>query len=225
MTTSDDPKSKKPTFPWDMPRTRLFLIRHGQVENFQERRLNGQTDVGLSDWGRRQYDRLARRLLEAGVDLDAVYASDLTRARVGGQVLSSILDRPLTLLPEFQEINFGQWEGLNFEELERDWPGEIKRRYQNLYHHRPPEGETLAEMEARVWQALEQLIDAHRHRSFLLVAHAGVNRVILCRALGLDPKHLLKMDQDYGCLNVIDFFDDGRSVVKLINGVSWDSPS
>ncbi|MBU0515958.1 MAG: histidine phosphatase family protein [Proteobacteria bacterium] len=225
MTTSDDTEPKKTPFLWDMPRTRLYLIRHGQVENFHQRRLNGRTDVGLSDWGRRQYDRLARRLLEAGVGVDAVYASDLTRARVGGEVLSSILDRPLTLRPEFQEINFGQWEGLNFEELERDWPGEFKRRYQDLYHHRPPQGETIAEMEARVGAALERLIDTHRHRSFLLVAHAGVNRVILCRAIGLGPEHLFKLDQDYGCLNVIDFFDDGRSLVKLVNGVSWDSSS
>jgi alpha-ribazole phosphatase len=216
---------KKSPFLWDLPRTRVYLIRHGQVEDYEQRRFHGQNDVGLSDFGRRQYDRLARRLLEARVDIEAVYASDLTRAKVGGRVLSGILDRPLTLLSELREINFGLWEGLDYQQIQAGWADEFERRYQDFYNHRPPEGETIAEMDARVWAALTGMVQRHHHRCFLVVAHSGVNRVILCRVLGLDPEHLFALDQDYGCLNVIDFFDDGRSLVKLINGVSWDSPS
>jgi alpha-ribazole phosphatase len=215
----------KPPFPWELPRTRLYLIRHGQVADFEERRYHGQTDIGLSDFGRRQYDRLARRLLEARVAVEAVYSSDLTRARVGGRVLSDILARPLTLMPELRELHFGVWEGLNYEQIQAGWADEFERRFQDFYNHRPPEGETIAEMDARVWAVLTELVDRHRHRSFLVVAHSGVNRVTLRRVLGVGPDHLFSLDQDYGCLNVIDFFDDGRSLVKLLNGVSWDSPT
>ncbi len=225
MSGREPPSAPKAPFIWDLPRTRIYLIRHGQVEDYEQRRFHGQNDVGLSDYGRRQYDRLARRLLEARVDVEAVYASDLTRAKVGGRVLSGILDRPLTLLPELREINFGLWEGLDYQQIKAGWADEFEARYQDFYNHRPPEGETLAEMDARVWAALMGLVERHRHRSVLVVAHSAVNRVILCRVLGLGPEHLFALDQDYGCLNVIDFFDDGRSLVKLLNGVSWDSPS
>jgi alpha-ribazole phosphatase/probable phosphoglycerate mutase len=225
MSESRPSPAIRPPFPWDLPRTRLYLIRHGQVEDFEERRYHGQSDIGLSDFGRRQYDRLARRLLEAKVDVEAVYSSDLTRAKVGGRVLSDILDRPLTLVPELRELNFGLWEGLNYEQIQAGWADEFERRFKDFYNHRPPQGETIAEMETRVWAVLTGLVERHHHRAFLVVAHSGVNRVTLCRAMGLGPDHLFAIDQDYGCLNVIDFFDDHRTVAKLVNGVSWDSSS
>src|SRR3990172_1839376 len=51
-----------------------------------------------------------------------------------------------------------------------------------------------------------------------VVAHGGVNRVILCDAMKLPMENFFRIEQDYGCLNVIDYFDDGVKVVKLLNG-------
>ena len=61
------------------------------------------------------------------------------------------------------------------------------------------------------------LIAQHHEEAFLVVAHAGVNRVILSEALGLSLDYLFRLDQNYGCLNVIDYFPD-MAVVRLVNG-------
>jgi alpha-ribazole phosphatase/probable phosphoglycerate mutase len=61
-------------------------------------------------------------------------------------------------------------------------------------------------------------VAAHAGREIAMLLHGGVNRVILADALGLDPSHLFRIDQSFGALNIIDYYDDGMSVVKLMNG-------
>ena len=72
-------------------------------------------------------------------------------------------------------------------------------------------------MSARVLPRLDDLIARHLEEAIIIVAHAGVNRVILSEALGLPLDHLFRLDQNYGCLNVIDYFPD-MAVVRLLNG-------
>ena len=72
-------------------------------------------------------------------------------------------------------------------------------------------------MSSRALPRLGDLINQHREEAFIIVAHAGVNRVILSEALGLSLDHLFRLDQSYGCLNVIDYFPD-MAVVRLVNG-------
>ncbi len=72
-------------------------------------------------------------------------------------------------------------------------------------------------MRDRALPRLRELVAAHSGQSLALVAHAGVNRVILCEALSLPLEHLFRMDQNYGCLNIIDYFPD-FTVVRLVNG-------
>lgn len=222
--TDDTRVAGRPKPPiWDLPRTRLYLVRHGQVEGHDERRYNGQTDVDLTDLGRRQYQRLSERLIEAGVDVDAVYSSDLVRSVYGGRVLAEALGREFEILPAFRELHFGDWEGLTYDQIREGYPDEFARRFTDLANHRPPGGESFAQLIDRVSQGLAGLLEAHRHGSFLVVAHSGVNRVIICRALGVGIESVFGFDQAYGCLNIIDYYDDGRAVVRLLSGVNWDN--
>jgi alpha-ribazole phosphatase/probable phosphoglycerate mutase len=71
-----------------------------------------------------------------------------------------------------------------------------------------------------VLRALESLLRQNQGRNILLVAHAGVNRIVLARALGLSFRNMFFMEQDYACLNVIEY--SGRfAVVRLMNGIYW----
>ena len=73
------------------------------------------------------------------------------------------------------------------------------------------------DVRSRTVPRLTSLISRHQGQAFLVVAHAGINRVILSEALGLSLDHLFRIDQNYGCLNVIDYRGD-RPVVFLLNG-------
>jgi alpha-ribazole phosphatase len=202
--------------------TRLYLVRHGQVAEGHTQRYHGHNDVGLSPAGERQLHALAAQLKL--VPLAGVYASDLTRAFTGAEIICRGRDLKPQALPEFREVHFGAWEGLSFGEIAERYPRELEARFRDLPNFRIPGGESLLDVRARALPALERLLKEHEGQAFLVVAHAGINRVILSEALGLALDHLFRLDQNYGCLNLVDYFPD-LTVVRLVNGgvngVAW----
>jgi alpha-ribazole phosphatase len=195
--------------------TRLYLVRHGQVAEGHAHRYHGHNDVGLSPEGMRQLEELATQLLH--VPLAGVYASDLSRAWRGAEIISRGRELSPQAVPEFREIHFGVWEGLSFEEIAARYPEDLEARFRDLANFRIPGGESLMEVRARALPKLQDLLERHSGQAMAVVAHAGVNRIILSEALGLDLARLFHLDQTYGCLNIIDYFPD-LAVVRLLNG-------
>jgi alpha-ribazole phosphatase len=195
--------------------TRLYLVRHGQVADGHTDLYHGNNDVGLSPNGVRQLEELAAQL--TAVPLAGIYASDLTRALTGAEIISRGRNLAPQTIPEFREVHFGAWEGLSFAEIAARYPAELEARFRDLTSFRIPGGESLLDVSSRVLPRLGDLIADHPQEALIIVAHAGVNRVILSEALGLPLDHLFRLDQNYGCLNVIDYFPD-MAVVRLLNG-------
>ncbi len=195
--------------------TRLYLVRHGQVADGHTHLYHGNNDVGLSPAGVRQLELLAEHL--APVPLAGIYASDLTRALTGARIIARGREVEAQALPEFREVHFGVWEGLSFTEIAERYPEELQARFRDLANFRIPGGESLGDVRRRALPQLAQLIERHEAQAFLVVAHAGVNRVILSEALGLPLDRLFRLDQNYGGLNIVDYFPD-MAVVRLING-------
>ncbi|MFZ5452096.1 MAG: histidine phosphatase family protein [Thermodesulfobacteriota bacterium] len=195
--------------------TRLYLLRHGQVADGHTHLYHGNNDIELSPQGIKQLEQAGAQLED--VELAGVYASDLTRAFQGAEIICRGRDIKPRTLPEFREIHFGVWEGLSFQEIAEKYPDHLQARFQDLANFRIPGGESLMDLKARALPALQGLIQEHQNQAFLLVAHAGLNRVILSEALGLSLQNLFRLDQNYGCLNIIDYFPD-MAVVRLVNG-------
>ena len=208
--------------PFDNQFTRLYLIRHGQVAGHETPRYNGHTDVDLSPLGRAQLEAWAEDL--ADTHLDAVYSSDLRRARYGGEHLVRNRDLELRIEPAFREMGFGEWEGMSFDEVNAKFPGVLKKRWDDPLRHRIPGGESIEDVWQRVKSGLDRLLASHRNQSVALVAHSGVNRVILLQALGGQPEQIWRIDQGYGCLNTIHFYENGMALVTLTNGPNRIQP-
>jgi alpha-ribazole phosphatase/probable phosphoglycerate mutase len=198
-----------------MERTRLFLIRHGQVEGFESKRYNGQKNVPLTAHGRRQLDLVAERL--AGVRLDAVWSSDLDRCRYGAERLAAPRGLPVTYSERLRELHAGDWEGLSWEDLQRLYPTEWQARLADIATYQIPGGESFQGAARRVRPELGRLLDSHPGQNVALVAHGGVNRIILLDALGAPLDKVFSLEQDYACINVIDYFADGYRTVRLMN--------
>lgn len=194
--------------------TLLYLVRHGEVEG--EGNLHGQVDVALTARGVAQAEAVAARL--AGEPLAAVYCSDLSRARRGAELVARGRGLTPTPDPAFRELHMGAWDGRPFAEL-REAAGEgLAAWWADLEGYVLPGGESLAGLRARVLAALEGVLARHAGEAVCLVAHGGVNRVVLFDALGLPLSHYHRLAQDYGCLNVIEYFPDGARLVRLVNG-------
>ncbi len=199
-----------------MRATRVYLVRHGQVVNHHEYRYNGHFDVDITNTGVEQMTRVCEFL--SGQDIGAVYSSDLQRTVKGARIIGKRLGLEPVMVSSLRELNLGRWEGLTREEAIALYPEEAHFSFKDLATSKVKEGESLVELRARVIPALEEILSRHAHASVCIVAHGGVNRVILSEAMSLPLDNFFRIEQDYGCLNIIDYLEDGMKVVKLLNG-------
>jgi alpha-ribazole phosphatase/probable phosphoglycerate mutase len=116
-----------------------------------------------------------------------------------------------------RELHAGDWEGLAWDELKRLYPAAWQARLDDIVHYRIPGGESFLDTACRVRGEMDRLLTAHPGQNVALIAHGGVNRVILLDALGAPLDRVFSLEQDYACLNVIDYHAAGYCTVRLVN--------
>lgn len=195
----------------------LYLIRHGEVEGALEARLIGRTDAPLSTRGLDQSHRLAQAL--DNVQLSAIYSSDLQRARATAEIIANRNGLTVKENPEWREIDMGQWEGLTMKRIYDDNPELVAQLFADPVSFQYPDGESFATFTTRIQNALDNLLSKHANDRIALVTHGGVCRVIIGNVLGVPPSNWLRLAQDYGCLNVIEWYD-GNPMVRLLNSLT-----
>jgi len=199
-----------------MKSTRLHLLRHGQVEGFRNKRYNGQGDTRLTDLGRQQSAAFAGSFQQQ--KLSAIYSSDLSRCRFAADQIAMLQDVQPVYLEELRELHIGDWQGQTWQQLQRDYPELWQARLDDIVNVAPPSGESLLAMAQRIRPVIEQIISAHVGGEVVIVAHGGVNRVVLLDVIGAPLERLFYIEQDFGCHNIIDYYADGIAVVKKLNG-------
>jgi len=198
----------------DTDRVEVFFVRHGQVD-FPSGVFYGQMDIPLSETGKRQSILCARRL--DTLDLDAVVTSDLSRCRYIARHITTVPKERIFEEERLREIDFGKWQGKSWEEIDESWPGEMERRMSNLSTYRPPGGESLSDLWNRSRQVFEGCLEGNYGKRVAIIAHGGINRVFMCKLLGMDLQNLFSLHQDYACLNRVDSYPDGVKVLRFAN--------
>ncbi|HVI96032.1 MAG TPA: histidine phosphatase family protein [Anaeromyxobacter sp.] len=199
--------------------TRVYLVRHGATQLTAENRFAGAVGVDLSDEGRAQVRRLADRL--AGDDIDAVYASPLSRTLETAAILAA--PHGLAPVPEdgLREIGHGHWEGLTRAEVEERFPGEYESWEQDPFTFAPEGGETGLAVLARALPVLRRIVVRHEGSTVLVVSHKATIRLMLASLLGMDGRgYRDRLDQSPASLNVVDFRDASRARLMTFNDVS-----
>jgi len=150
--------------------TTLLLVRHGETDWNAEGRLQGHTDRPLNEFGRRQAKDLADRL--AGEGPDAIYASDLARAKETAEIVGERLGLTVVVDPDLREKDWGTWEGLTGDERV----------------HVEFEGETTEDHRDRVMAAVRRIVARHPDQRVVVVTHGGSLRRIQAAVNGVaDP--------------------------------------
>jgi probable phosphoglycerate mutase len=196
------------------PRRRIYLVRHGDVTYFDE---NGRPfypgTVPLNDEGRCQAEAAAREL--SPVPIDRVVASDLARAVETAQILTSGRRIAIETTEHLREIQPGRLADLPPEHAVRAFVGAFTSEFDR--GARFLGGETYGSLADRVLAYVRRLFEDLTWRHLLIVAHGGVNRVILAHALGLELRGFGALEQDPGGINIVDVAADGRCVIRLVN--------
>ena len=147
----------------------IVLVRHGETDWNLERRWQGHADPELNDTGRAQAEAVARSL--AAKPFDALYSSDLVRARETAEIIGRELGLPIRLDARMREVDVGEWSGLTMPEIEQRYPEGLRRRREGGtgWEH----GESYSAMGDRVVAALRAIAEAHPGGRVLVVTHGG----------------------------------------------------
>lgn len=163
--------------------TTFFLVRHGETTWHAENRYAGSSNVALTEVGIAQAERLARW---AEVQpIDAVYASDLSRAVITATPSATALGLPISVDPALREVDFGRGEGLTSAEMRASFPDETARFVEHPGISPLPGAESGVDAAERAWGALERIVAQYPDGTVLVVMHSTLMRLILCRALGM----------------------------------------
>ena len=190
----------------------LLIVRHGETTWNREGRYQGRTDVPLSDEGKAQARALGQRL--AGLPITIALTSPLARTRRTAEAVLG--DRKVVLEPEdaLIEISHGKWEGHLASDIEHSHAEMFGTWRTRPDRHVPagPDAETLGDVEERAWPVLVRTCARlGADETALIVAHDAVNRVLLCRVLGLPLTRVWTFRQSPASLNVL----SGSSIAEL----------
>lgn len=190
---------------------RLLLLRHGDIGEAFRGRYLGQSDPPLSHRGREQAAWWAGEL--AGIGLQRILTSDLGRARTTAEIIAQGRELVPRLVPALREIDLGAWEGLERSQVARRWPEAHSARGRDLAGFRPPEGESFADLADRVWPVIAAL--SREPGPSLVVTHAGVIRVVVCRLMGAPLQEIFRLDLEPAGLTILDADDRMSNLVSL----------
>ena len=199
--------------------TRLYLVRHGATPLTAEDRFSGSENVHLSEEGRAQVTRLAKRLKDDTID--AIYCSPLDRTMETAEIIAKPHQLTLIAKDGFREISHGHWEGLSRKEVEGQYPEEYLAWEADPFTFAPEGGESGITVLARALPVLREVIVEHRDKNILVVSHKATLRIIISSLLGFDVRgYRDRLDQAPACLNILDFKDTVRVRLMLFNDIS-----
>lgn len=224
--------------------TTLYLIRHGETAGGDAKRYHGSIDILLSERGKEQAAEKAavlRRYIEKATTskhlsylkdihnnadninssnasgLRAIYCSNLARAVQSAEIIAAQFSLVPVKIADLRERSFGIWEGMTFGEIKEQYPKEFASWAENPLAYSPMGGDTTLEVRDRVIKVISEIVERHAGEEIAVVAHGGVNRIILCHILGIPLENIFRIEQDYAALNIIEFWGK-YPVLKLLNG-------
>jgi len=195
-------------------KTRVFLIRHGETLWNREQRCQGFTDIDLSEKGAQQAERLARYLARIS-KLEAVYSSDLIRARKTAEAIARRQGLVVKVDSRLRELNQGEIEGKNLSDLATCYPEILQKWLVEPADVEMPGGESLSQLQQRAWKAFSEITERHQGSEIAIVAHNLCNITIICKLLELDLNHFRRIKQSSGALNEIELTENGPVIIRL----------
>jgi len=189
---------------------RLIITRHGETEQNKERILQGQTHGNLSELGKEQAIKVAKRLKNEQIDY--IFSSPLARAKDTAEEIRKFhLEKPFELRNELKELHMGAFQGKSAPEnfKETRW---VKGFFKNTG------GEEYEELVNRAKRFLEEIYPRLKDKNVLVVAHNGINQALITALLDKEWEYMKKIGYlENTSVTIFEFDEEGKPILKLIN--------
>ncbi len=198
--------------------TRLYLIRHGEVEERYHRVFGGRIDMNLSPLGLKQAEALASYL--QGVPFHVIFASPMRRVQQTLQRLAEDQAKEPIIVDDLREVDFGAWTGLAWEEIESRFGVSAYEWLEQLERGSISEAESMLNFRQRLENALQTILTGRPGQTIAVVCHGGVIRMLLSILLDLPLIKMSGFDFEYASLSIVDWLPR-KTEVQLLNFTPW----
>lgn len=194
---------------------KIIIIRHGAIDNKYRGRYIGATDVPLSEKGLEESAAIGKYI--ANINCDHIFASPMLRVK---QTLETALVpekiKNVEYMENLREINFGDWEGMTFEEINAKYPNQVNDWVGTLNKFGFPNGSNVKDFHNGIKLFKKTLVDSSGS-SIMIFAHGGVILALICSILGIDKDKMLAFKVDRGSITTLDLFENGCGILTGIN--------
>ncbi|MBI3876467.1 MAG: histidine phosphatase family protein [Verrucomicrobia bacterium] len=198
--------------------TKLYLLRHGEVETRYHRIFGGRIDMELSPRGHEQARTLAEWLRT--VHFNAIYASPMKRAQQTLAPLQHQYPAPTHTLADLREVDFGEWTGLSWQQVHDKYKVSAFEWLELLERAAIPNAESTRQLRARVEPCLRKILAECPGQTVAVVCHGGVIRMLLAILLQLPVPKLAHFDIEYASVTAVECLAH-RAEVELLNFTPW----
>lgn len=184
---------------------RIYFLRHGLPEHSEC--LRGVSDFALTDEGFTQMENSYNRITDK---IDTIISSPLSRCLTFAQAASQSTDIPLFVDKAWQELNFGDWDGVDRRLLEEEYPIELMNYWKEPWDNTPPNAESLSEFQQRLNIAFNHLTNEYKNQTLLIITHSAVMRMMMMRFLDVKDKSnsiFANLNMPYAALMTVDVFN------------------
>lgn len=202
----------------EAPATRLYLVRHGEVEESYHRIFGGRIDMGLSPRGALQAVSISDYF--SPISLDAIYCSPMKRAQQTVAPLLRNKDMTASTLDGLREMDFGDWTGHRWEEIQEKFGVSAFSWIDQIENGLVPGAETGDSLRRRVGPCLAQIRESHPGGAVAVICHGGVIRVLISLLLSLPLPATAGFEVDYCSVTIADCRNE-RAVLQLLNLTPW----
>lgn len=197
---------------------KLILVRHAITTCNEGGNLSGLTDSMLSEKGKLQVKNLTNYLKDETID--EIYSTPFSRTKETIRKLAEIKNIDIVETDELNEINFGDFEGLGFEFIQREYPEEFEKMINEGFDYKYPQGESLKDTFYRVAKKLDNIMKDKDSKTILICSHGGAIRNIISYLLTNDYKYHWNFKIDNSSVSIIEI-DNKFAVINKLNDTSF----
>lgn len=194
--------------------THLYLVRHGETVYNKKGIYYGWTDCSLSSIGVEQSEELAEELRD--IVFDVIVSSPLKRAMDTAKIIAGSSAPAIVSDRRLMELNFGDWEGKHYQDIEENYPREWERWQNDWKQTAPPAGECYQDLFCRVKSSLQDILSKYQGKTVLIVSHNGCLRIIMSHLLGMGEDGYWHFKFEQGKYSLLEI-SDGFCTVHRVN--------
>ncbi|MER5638490.1 bifunctional RNase H/acid phosphatase [Kitasatospora sp. NPDC002227] len=201
--------------------TTFVLLRHGETPLTPEKRFSGSggSDPELSEKGRWQAARAAEAFAARG-SIQAVVSSPMRRTRQTAEAVAQRLGLDVRTEEGLRELDFGDWEGLTFAEVQDRHPEDLAAWLSSAKAKPTGSTESFTTLTHRVGVARDKLLARYSGKTVLVVSHVSPIKTLVRLALGAPPDSLYRMELSAASICAVQYYADGNASLRLMNDTS-----